>query len=195
MAFERLAASASLLFLTALTASGLGCGSNHSEERPRDGGAIVATSLEKVRPDIGKFSILKAEPEGLPDQISRELGYLKGARAVAQRLPTVSPQIWAVPAVGRLCLVEVAEGRAGSVACTRLARAAKAGIYIASVPSGAPGASDFRTVVGLVPDGVKRVRLHAKGARPQTAPVAENVFALRDHGRAFPESIELVRAR
>jgi hypothetical protein len=50
-------------------------------------------------------------------------------------------------------------------------------------------------VIGLVPDGVTKVRIHASGARPITVPVEENVFALRDKGRAFAESIELVRSK
>jgi hypothetical protein len=112
---------------------------------------------------------------------------------LAQQLPIIAPQFWVVPAPRRLCLVESADRGSGNFACSQLAHVLKEGMYIASVPSGAPGAPRFRTVVGLVPDGVSLVRIHASNARPRTVPVVENVFALRDHGRAFPESIDLIR--
>jgi hypothetical protein len=91
--------------------------------------------------------------------------------------------------------VERKSREAPSVACARLSRVLEAGIFIASVPVSGQRSSGFRSVIGLVPDGVSRVHIHASGARPRTVPVVGNVFALRDHGRAFPESIDLIRGR
>jgi hypothetical protein len=137
------------------------------------------------------FSLLQGKPERLPSQLEDELRGVGAAGALAQRLPIITSQYWAVPAHGRLCLVESADSGSGNFACSQLARVRREGTFIASVPSGAPGASKFRTVVGLVPDGVTRVRIYASGGRPISVKVSENVFALRDEGRAFPESIKL----
>jgi len=191
---KRLTFCVSLFICTVVGAGVLGCGtSNGVSEARRLNNSVVLTNSDG-RSSVPGVSIFDGETEEVQERFRSELYPLGADWAWAQRLHVVTAKVWAVPARGRLCLIEVAGGRAGSVACTRLARAVRAGMYIASVPAGVPGTSDLRTVVGLVPDGVERVRIHAHGARPLTVPVVENVFALRDHGRAFPESIELIRA-
>ena len=66
-------------------------------------------------------------------------------------------------------------------------------MFIASVPSNSPETSSIRTVVGIVPDGVDRVRINSSGANPKTIPVEANVFSLRDKSDAFPESIDFAK--
>jgi hypothetical protein len=90
-------------------------------------------------------------------------------------------------------MAEVSDGALSSMVCKKLWRLLKEGMFLASVPTSVSEGTGIRTVVGLVPDGVTGVRIHASNARPRTVPVVENVFALRDRGRAFPESIELIR--
>jgi hypothetical protein len=153
----------------------------------------MSTMDRQVEAD--KFSLLRTEPESLPPKLASEIEAIEGIEDLAQRLPVVTPQLWAVPGPERICLVEGVDQGAGNFACSRLARVRRDGMFIASVPSDAPESSRIRTVIGLVPDGVTRVSIRASGVRAQFVPVMDNVFALRDHGRAFPESIDLIRGR
>ncbi|MDX6635536.1 MAG: hypothetical protein QOF06_1739 [Solirubrobacterales bacterium] len=184
---------ASLLSIIVVALGSLGCGGGDSAPATRKDSAAPSPTREQG--EVKGFSLLRSEPEQLPSQLVDELRGIGTMGNLAQRLPIVTPQFWVVPAHGRLCLVESADRGSGNFACSQLFRVLREGTFIASVPSGAPGASRFRTVVGLVPDGVTRVRIHASKARPISVRVTENVFALRDEGRAFPESIELVRGK
>lgn len=183
---------ASLLAITVIASGNGGCGGGGSA--PASGQSQEVPSSARTKTPVKGFSLLHTDPEQLPPQLVDELRGIGAMGNLSQRLPIVTPQIWVVPASGRLCLVESADSGSGNFACSQPARVRREGTFMASVPSGAPGASKFRTVVGLVPDGVSRVRIHASGGRPISVRVSENVFALRDEGRAFPESIELIRS-
>jgi len=170
----------------------LGCGGDALQE----GSPKVLASKptrEVGRDALENFALLRGSTEPLPAGLTRQLPPVEGGWTIAQRLPIVTQLAWAVPGPERLCLVVKGRNEPPSVVCARISHAVKAGMFLASVPANAQRTSKFRTVIGVVPDGVSEVRIHASGARPRLAPVVENVFVLRDHGRAFPESIELVR--
>jgi hypothetical protein len=59
----------------------------------------------------------------------------------------------------------------------------------------AKGRPATRSIVGLVPDQAKRVRIHTPGSPTVTRPVERNVFVLTDHIPQPPETIELLKAR
>ncbi len=169
-----------------------GCGT----QTPQDDQAVVVPSKE--RKDVGPsglkhFALFHGSPEPVPTALETQLPPIGGLWNMSQRIMAFPVEAWAVPGQGRLCLVTRKGREAPSVACARLTRVLEAGMFIASVPASDPQASSFRSVIGLVPNGVSKVRIHAGDAHPKTVPVVENVFALRDHGRAFPESIDLVR--
>ena len=170
----------------------LGCGAEQpvpvSQEAP-----VSALEREEAKNQETHFALMRGRPEPPPRSLAKEVEAIGGIPSLAQRLPLLTQEAWVFPGPGRLCLV-AASGGPPSLACTRLGRVLKAGTFIASVPANGLGSSPIRSVIGLVPDGVAKVRIHASGARPITVSVEENVFALRDKGRAFPESIELVRS-
>lgn len=190
--------SACLIFSTVLMLMIAGCGSG----KPYGGTGSTADAKTKPPPAItlntaaaeASFALLRGQAELPPLRlIQRFAPALRMRWAWAQRLRVAQPAVWLVPRPSQLCLVQ--QRPAASVACTRLENVLKKGMFISSVPSQVSRTARYRVIVGLAPDGVAAVRIHARYARPRTAPVVENVFALRDHGRAFPESIELVRAR
>lgn len=52
-----------------------------------------------------------------------------------------------------------------------------------------------RSIVGLVPDGAKQVRIHTPGYATATRQVERNVFVLTDYIPQPPETIELLEGR
>jgi hypothetical protein len=93
---------------------------------------------------------------------------------------------------GRLCLLNVTE-EGPAVGCKETGSVRTEGFFIATVPNESLAGSEVRSVVGIAPDEVNSVRIHSKGVRDHTALVRKNVFALRDKGKAFPESLTLIR--
>jgi len=59
----------------------------------------------------------------------------------------------------------------------------------------AKGQSAVRSIVGLVPDKAKRVRIHTPGYPTATRSVERNVFVLTDHIPQPPETIELLEGQ
>jgi len=140
-----------------------------------------------------RFSILEGDPEPLVRTLADQLTVIHGDWQHAQRVPINSRQVWVIPASGRLCLVDGGSGESPSFVCNAVHRVVKSGMFLASVPTSSAQSMSMRWIVGVVPDGIVRVRIRAPGAKLRQVPVVENVFALRDHGRAFPESIDLIR--
>jgi|GEM_PF-3795448 len=182
---------ASLLAVVAIAGLCFGCGEGgpnpvtEAEVAPRP---VVDTALGASK----RFALLRGAPEQIPKVLLQEIPLLEGDPQSAQHLPLLSRDVWIIVASSRVCMAEMSQGALASFACMRLSRVVREGMFIASVPSNAPMSSDFRSVVGIVPDEVVKVGIYAHGARPQIAPVVENVFSLRDKSRAFPESIELI---
>jgi hypothetical protein len=181
------------LFASAfLLAAMWGCGTSQQTPIPKKNPALQVEP-EQRRVQMKHFAIFRGGPEPLPLELTPQLQVIKGIRELSQRLPVIAPQSWAIPTSNGMCLVQWDRGGTAGFTCTRLGRALKEGIFIASVPASFPEGARTRSVVGVVPNGVHRVRIRAGNARPRTVTVVENVFALRDHSRAFPESIELIR--
>jgi hypothetical protein len=182
-----------LLAAGTLAVWGCGCG-KESPESDSGMSAEVERDVGQRRLHVAPLSLMRGRPEPLSGSLAEEVARFGGIPSLAQRLPLPTQRAWAFPGRGSLCLAAITAA-SPSIACTRLKRVLKGGMFIASVPAKGVGVSPIRSVVGLVPNGVSRVRILASGAHPRTVPVEENVFALRDEGRAVPESIEFVRSR
>lgn len=130
----------------------------------------------------------------MPESLMQASGGVDGNNAVSQRLPIFSQQVWAVSLPGKLCLAaKASQNGPASAVCSPTDRVLREGVYFAAVPPASAGASKKRTIIGLAPDGVVKVRVLAEGVRPKVTRVVENVFAVQDESRAFPESIQLIR--
>jgi hypothetical protein len=86
------------------------------------------------------------------------------------------------------------EGGVG-VICSNLQQVVRHGIFSSVLQGPAKGRSATRSVVGLVPNQAKRVRIHTPGFPTVTRPVERNVFVLTDHIPQPPETIELLEGR
>lgn len=142
---------------------------------------------------LDRFALFRGPPEPLPASLAQEMSMIDGVSALAQRTPLLTQRVWAVPTVGRVCLVGRNRGEAPTLGCSRVRHVLKEGTFIASVPAASADPSSSRTVVGLAPDGIRVVRIHFARTHPKAVPVIENTFALRDKGKDFPESIELIK--
>ena len=171
----------------------VGCGQSASKDRTAAGSGLLKGANARSTWLSDRFAILRTPPERTPTGLAEALRLTGGGAALAQRLPLIIQAAWVIPSSRKLCLVLVQATGTSSVTCKKADGVIREGLFTASVPSSA--SSGMRLIMGVVPDGVSLVRVQAKGAPPQTVPVAENVFSLRDHRRAFPESIELVRGR
>lgn len=179
--------------LTTIALISGGCGGGTSEPQPANLAAPAVGARHQHIP-ARNFAVMHGEPEPLPQSLARKVKASGGFPLQAQQLPLLAQRAWAVPGHDRLCLVQANTNEVPGLACSHLRQVLANGMFVASVPSGAAGASSVRTVVGIVPNGVARVRIVAENAKPKTVPVVDNVFSLRDEGRAFPESIELIRS-
>jgi hypothetical protein len=175
-----------------------GCGSGGGDIAGSTTRSVRARTLlsQEERTMRQRFNLFRTLPEPVPAALrgglSREMA---PSWEHGQRLPLFGYKIWAVPGAGRLCLLNLTDPASAAFACKRLRRVLSEGMFLAMVPAGSLGGDPMRTIVGIAPNGTSGVRIHAKGARVRAVGVQENVFALRDEGRAFPESIELIRAR
>ena len=177
--------SASLFSLTVILAL-QGCGD--SQERLPDTSEV---STRHEAPALFRhFAIFRGAPDPLPLQLAEQVSVSGDVDTLAQKLPLLTQQIWALPSPGRLCLAG-GSGGASSVGCSQIRRVLREGTYIASIPAD-PRGELTRSIAGLVPDGIRRVRIRFRRAHPQIVDVVENTFALRDQGRDFPESIQLI---
>jgi hypothetical protein len=183
--------TASLLAFCVLGVS-FGCGES-SEGNQTSPALFTKLDLPYEQRQMVHFDILRGHPEPLDMASSGPLKTLGAKWGSAQRLPVAVRQVWVVPAAGRLCLVDASPEEAPSLVCNAVHRVVKAGLFLASVPAGRLNRTPTRTIVGLVPNAVKLVRVYTSAGRAKMSRVVNNVFAVRDAGRAFPESIELVR--
>jgi hypothetical protein len=110
-------------------------------------------------------------------------------------LSGVRRQVWALTAPHELCLFDVSiEGGVG-VVCSKVHQVVRRGIMSTILQEPAKGKPATRSVVGLVPDQAKRVRIHTPGYPTATRPVERNVFVLTDHIPQPPETIELLEGQ
>lgn len=112
---------------------------------------------------------------------------------LAQRLPTIDPEVWAVPGHKHVCLVERNANDELGLACTRTRDAVSRSAYTASVPSPRNSGSRKRVIIGLVANGVTGVLIRTAATRPVRVPVNENFFMLEDAHKRPPESVQLIR--
>ncbi len=172
----------------------LGCGSDGDPGGSTSRSHLrVPSGSEEARELEQEFQLFRGPVEPVPASVANKTPLpLASALSRAQRLPLVGFEAWVAPMAGRLCLLNVAE-EGPAFGCKARTRVQREGFFIATVPNESLAGSKVRRVVGVAPDGVKAVRIHSKGVRDRTALVSENVFALRDKGKAFPESLTLIR--
>ena len=189
---RRCAGSLAVLALAVVAA---GCGSAGGGEAGANGAHVAPASVipptapsvaqapvgRVERGQLAHFALLRGRPERLPagvrDVWRPPIGGLNWKRA--QRIPLLVPgRYWLVPGSRYLCIVsEVpATPGVGSI-CTPSAIAFNHAI--ASISITRAGRGFRRLIVGVAPDGTRRVVFHTQGA-VATAPVSDGLFVLRD---------------
>jgi hypothetical protein len=165
-------------------------------ERPSD---LLPVIRRLSRPESANFGIFHSTPEGLPHSVRETLrrpSYganwnLAQRLAIASRIP-----VWVLPANAAICLIEEQRGGAIGVTCTPTGRVVRHGIVTASLAGGKPPPSlTRRTVVGVVPDHIPKVRVKTRSFGATVVQVRSNTFILRDSVSDPPESVELLRDR
>jgi hypothetical protein len=114
-----------------------------------------------------------------------------GADGYAQKLPLFTQDVWAVLARQEICLLGD-EGEVRGLGCRPLEQVLREGTYLASIPTPSRPIDANRNIVGIAPDGIRKVRIQFDQTRPRTVPVIENTFSLRDKGSDFPTRIDLL---
>lgn len=144
-----------------------------------------------------RFGALAGAPTGLPFEVA-ETQPLPSRLSPSEAwlvLPGVSRQVWALAGDHQLCLLDRSlEGGAG-VVCSEVKQVVVHGIMSTVLQDPAKGQPAKRSVVGLVPDQARRVRIHTPGFPTVTRPVERNVFVLTDHIPQPPETLELLEGR
>lgn len=193
----------------------IGCGGSESaqtgsaESAPQSGvvspGQRASTSLPVVKrvPAAvrAKFAVFRSPAEGLPVIVMQTLREpTRGSNwSLAQRLRGIRWPIWLVPGRGFFCLVD-AQSRRGGVGqvCATTKSFLTRGVFITTLSAGqdtfagGQAKSVERTVIGVVPDGTRMVRVHTQGFPTASAAVRKNVFMLRDRTDAAAETLTLV---
>lgn len=146
---------------------------------------------------VHKFGALRRAPTRLPIEITETEplpSQLSGSEAWMV-LPGLRRQVWALPAGHQFCLLDRSiEGGVG-VVCRSVKRVVSSGIMSTILQDATKGQPALRSVVGLVPDQAKGVRIHTPGYPTATRPVERNVFVLIDHIPQPPETLELIEGR
>jgi hypothetical protein len=101
--------------------------------------------------------------------------------------------MWAVAGRTSLCLVRPNVDGMTSATCTPIAHAIDHGVALTTLaaPTRTP-AKASRTVVGIVPDHTRRVRVVTPGFATATALVTDNTFAVRDTITDPPQDVVLL---
>lgn len=101
--------------------------------------------------------------------------------------------VWAAPARERICLAQQQPDEGLSVVCTRISQILDHSIFIVSLKDPSMQGLGFRReIVGLAPDGTRKVRLITPGYRTATVPVDHGVFVHRDDIPASPLTTTLL---
>ncbi len=202
---------AGLLWSVCLSVAVIGCGSAAHETSPHPPPSEIGAEPSSAPSDPGAipvvhradslqrshFALLRGTPEGLPLRIARTLPPGGGVGAnwrLAQRLPTLIPAAWVVPGRGYLCMIESPPEGSVGFSCTPTGYVLKRGTYSATVPPHDQPRPRRRVIVGLAPDGVRKVLIHTAGSPPRSSRVTQNSFALEDESTRPPEFVELVRS-
>jgi hypothetical protein len=146
------------------------------------------------------FALLRTRPEGIPASTRHRLGkpIVGGNWRLAQRIPVALPRrYWLVPANRHLCIV--AQGSAGprgaGTTCARTADAVAHGVAHVTIGGAGPGAAAShpkrsRLIVGVAPDGARKVLVHTRG-EVAIVPVVHGTFVRRDANAAPPERLRV----
>lgn len=166
---------------------------------PAGPAAAAQTSLPKVLrvepAQQASFSVLSTPPEGLPASLRRILRRPTYGMnwALAQKLPVaVRGGVWAVPGRGWLCMLSQTS-HGVETTCTATQQAASQGVTAVRI-SGASNEGAFgattgrRLIVGMAPDGARKMLIETPGAAATTTPVVDGVFIHRDSIPNPPDS-------
>jgi hypothetical protein len=187
---------AGLLAAIALAACGDG-------DRGGEDAGTAPAATPAATPDVParlktSFAPFRSPAEAIPVSVREALGQPNDDIdwRLAQVLPrTDGATFWAVPGRTLICLVrEDADGTSGA-SCTPISRALEHGVALTNLAA-APGkaATPNRTIVGLAPDGMRRVRIGTPGFPSVTARVSDdNMFTVRDATTEPPETFTLLR--
>lgn len=132
--------------------------------------------------EVAQFHLLRGPSDIMPFAVTAHLAHILAEQLdgpltaqFVRHAPTAQGTVWVFLTETALCL---AQGNRGAVACSTPSRAASDGISLGvfSPPSTAvPRAHDF-LLFGLVPDGVRHVRLKI-GKRHRTVKVRNNLYS------------------
>lgn len=160
--------------------------------RPRPATGAIARPPELLvdRRQLAAFAVLRSPTVGMPATVPRQdvRTLLDLDPALAHPLPTAPRgRFWVVPGRESLCLLDV--GQAGQVvsSCVQTADALRHGVALTLIDA------STRRIVGVAPDGTRRVRIRTDRASVTTARVVSGVFDHRDHSRRPPDRFALMR--
>jgi hypothetical protein len=165
------------------TSSGPAVVGHTAGDRPLPGSG-VPVALRADRLQAGSFSLLRTPPEGLPagvTEVLRSPAYGLNWR-LAQRMPSAEGiSFWIVPGNDVLCIVSQEERQSVSTTCARTRDAIAQGLaaVLLRERSGSQPQPDHRLIVGIAPDGARRIRVSTRG-EAATVPVIDGAFTLRD---------------
>lgn len=143
------------------------------------------------------FSILRDSNSEVPESVVQQMGSLAPKPDLSRARLVYSDLLrrtWAVPTAQRICLIDESKKEVGA-SCGGIGRVLKQGITITLLDDPGPGTPAERSIIGLVPNGVRQVQVLTPGYRSHLVQVQENVFVLTDQIPEPPEWIELISGR
>jgi hypothetical protein len=160
-----------------------------------NGGALWARMTARLRAASGsrkageadlarRYALLRGRPERMPSTFRRRmlsaLGAPPNALAIdrSQLVRTRDATLWVASGHGIACVFQAPQG---ALSCTAITEAAKKGIFlgVGGRPTGPKLRVQHFTVMGIVPDGVKAVRLQIGRRTRRRVTVRDNAFAIK----------------
>jgi hypothetical protein len=168
-------------------------------------GTLLLTPSEEGRereafvPRLGvAFPHFDRPSRPLPSSATGALRAVAKARPVHRGwliLATLSRRMWAVPMTAKMCLVDESVSAGLGVTCTSTGNFLRRGLLNTFLDDPVSTTPAKRSIAGIVPDGVDRVRLHTPGFPTIALPVQDNVFLSTDRIPEPPETVEFVGRR
>jgi hypothetical protein len=191
LARRRCTAAVLLSALLPLLVLSCGCGNTESSHGSPPTDAATGRAPLRVSRSFNALRGPRGELPAGPIPIGTDSSATRGWPV----LQTLKRETWAILLKGRLCLVDNSDTDGISIACRDIGYVLQDGILSTFLRDEAFDGPRRRSVVGLVPDQAKRVRVHTPGFPTVTRPVERNVFVLTDHIPQPPETIELLPGR
>lgn len=143
---------------------------------------------------LERFGLFNSLPE--PPSVDGRSVLAKVAPQVdwdlAQLLEAAPRAVWAGVESDGMCLASL-ESEGARHVCSKTKRLLKHGLFLTFLGGRTGAGIARRQIVGIVPDGVRNVRVISQGAEPVLLPVDGNVFILNDQWPEPPMAVILLR--